>query len=234
MLKRATEFKRFKQSPLGSELKKQTKITRIQTNNTKRHYLGLDKENDKVRKELEIKKYKESDLVYNNKYSLYKYNDTNKFKRKYFETKYVLVNFRRDLNKFKSLETCKGRTKENKINVYKKVSELYNELLGMYFGEYINFSVAKSRTIDSKCKPKNSFLGDYDCDDWYEELFDTAPNELVDMPPMLPEKVIKNCLCTNPTNNKTSNRRKRIKSINSNKLLTRLPILLAQIITRNN
>ena len=53
-----------------------------------------------------FKKYKESDLVYNNKFSLSKYNDINTIKRNSFNTKYdELDTFHRDLDKFNTLES---------------------------------------------------------------------------------------------------------------------------------
>ena len=56
--------------------------------------------------------------------------------------------------------------KEKISFVYKKASELYNEIIpflkGKYIDKYNNFSVAKTKKIDSKYKPKNLFLRNYD------------------------------------------------------------------------
>ena len=61
--------KRFEYSPLGKELKVQTGIA-------KKQYQGLDKIyqfNKTTNERLTLKKYNKTDLIYNSKYSFYKY-----------------------------------------------------------------------------------------------------------------------------------------------------------------
>ena len=84
-------------------------------------------------------KYKESDLFYNSKFNFNKHYDIIKFIKFSFDKKYdYFVRFRQDLNEFGRLKLPKKRTKEKKI-VHNNVSEPYNELLEMYFDEYMNF-----------------------------------------------------------------------------------------------
>ena len=67
LLEKAATIKRFEYSVLGKELKAQTDIA-------KKQYQGLSKffKSDEKEK-LTIKKYNESDLIYNSKYRFYKY-----------------------------------------------------------------------------------------------------------------------------------------------------------------
>ena len=72
--------------------------------------------NDNAKKKQELKKYKELDLVYSNKFSFCKNHDINKFKRNLFDTKYDdLDDFLKGLDKFDSLEPQRPRTKEKKF-----------------------------------------------------------------------------------------------------------------------
>ena len=73
--------------------------------------------------------------------------------------------FNKDLNKFNSLEPQK-ETKKREKKLYNKASELYNELLKMYFDEYMNLSYFKILNLDPKYKSKTVFLDNYDYD-WY-------------------------------------------------------------------
>ena len=77
----------------------------------------------------DLKKYKELDLAYNNKFSFYKYNDINKFKRNSIVSRYNnLDDFQRDLNKFNSLEYWKEHTNEKKTRIKNYSEALYHEL----------------------------------------------------------------------------------------------------------
>ena len=51
----------------------------------------------------------------------------------------------------------------------KKASELYNELLKMYFDEHVHFSFSKTRKLGPKYDAKSLFLNGYYHDVWYEE-----------------------------------------------------------------
>ena len=52
--------------------------------------------------------------------------------------------------------------------MYDKASELYNDLLEIYFDEYNDLSVAKKK-INPKYNPDNLMFNTYEYQDWYEE-----------------------------------------------------------------
>ena len=132
-------MKRFEYSPLGKELRTQGDIAKEQ-------HQKLDDafEFDKMIKKEEptFKNYNKSNLIYNSKYSFYKYHcDSKTFDNLSFKSKYYfLYKFSNNLNKFTKLKTIKEITKKKKTNVHNTVSELYNELLGTYFDEYYYLS----------------------------------------------------------------------------------------------
>ena len=96
----------------------------------------------------ELKRYKELDLVYNNKFRIYKYHDMNKFKRNSIESKNNdLDNFHRHLDKFNILEPRKECTKEQKNKIKVSFEELHKELLENSFNQYINLSFSKIRKL---------------------------------------------------------------------------------------
>ena len=85
-----------------------------------------------------LKKYNKSDLIYNSK-RFYKYYDIKEFDKLSLESKdSFLVKFFNDLDKFSKLKILKEKKpKEIRTNVYHTASsELYNQLLGIYFDEY--------------------------------------------------------------------------------------------------
>ena len=137
-------MKRFEYFPLGKELKVQTDIAR-------KKYQQLDHtfEFDKVIKKEKptSRNYNKSNLIYDRKYSFYKYyNDNKNFDNLSFKSKYsFLRNFLNDLNKFKKLKTIKQETKKKKTNVHNTASQLYNELLETHFHEYYYLSHAKRK-----------------------------------------------------------------------------------------
>ena len=58
-----------------------------------------------INNKISLKNYNRSDLIYNEKYSFYKYHDIRKFNELYFQSKYAfLVSFYQDLKKPKNLE----------------------------------------------------------------------------------------------------------------------------------
>ena len=139
--------------------------------------------------------------------------------------KYLNIYFK-DLNKFKELKTIKQETEKKETNVYDTALELYNELLERYFDEYCYLSHAKRTKINGKCKPKNLFIKGYDYSEWSkneEESTDKEESidkeESVDLRDMLPLEVKEG---------------KGLEILTPNKLLTRLPILLAQIKAGSN
>ena len=101
-------------------------------------------------------------------------------------------------------------------------SELYNDLLGIYFDEYYELSDAKK--IESKYDPDKLFLKAYNFDIWFEneETNDTIRKikDLSDMSEIEAHEKVKEG--------------KELKFLTSIGLLTRLSISLAQIKARNN
>ena len=106
-----------------------------------------------------------------------------------------------------------------------KTSKLYNEFLGIYFDEYNYLPDAKRTNMGLKYDPTNLILDAYNYDKWYteESEYSTAKNDeekLDDLPPLEDYKEVKE--------------RRGLKILTTNKLLTRLSVLLAQIKTEYN
>ena len=60
-----------------------------------------------------------------------------KFDNLSLKSKHSFLNeFFHDLDKLNNLNPKKERTKERKINVYDKTSELYHDFLGIYYHKY--------------------------------------------------------------------------------------------------
>ena len=101
-------------------------------------------------------------------------------------------------------------------------SELYNDLLGIYFDEYYELSDAKK--IESKYDPDKLFLKAYNFDIWFEneETNDTIRKikDLSDMSEIEAHEEVKDG--------------KELKLLTPIGLLTRLSTSLAQIKARNN
>ena len=98
-----------------------------------------------------LKKYNKSDLIYNSKHSFYKYYDIKEFDKLSLESKdSFLAKFFNDLDKFSKLKILKEKKpKEIRTNVYHTASsELYNQLLGIYFDEYYDWLNAKRKKMD--------------------------------------------------------------------------------------
>ena len=86
------------------------------------------------------------------------------------------------------------------------------------------FIRCRKKKLNSKYKPKKLFIAGYNYNDWYENVESFNKKEFVylsDMPPLEgdEEKVKEG---------------KRLQILTPNKLLIRLPVLLAQIKARNN
>ena len=98
--------------------------------------------------------------------------------------------------------------------------------------------MAKRKKLSDKYYPTNLFLGTYGHDDWFKHEKESADFSF--MQPIEDDKKVslrgyKKVLCAKHVNNKRrSNRRKRIKNLNSKKILIRLPVLLTHIETGNN
>ena len=142
LLEKAATMKRFEYSRLGKELKTQTDIARKQYQWLNKIFKPNEKE------EPTLKKYNKSNLIYNTKYSFYKYHpDGKKFDKLSFKSKYSFpIDFFNDLNEFNNLNTQKEKTqKKKKTNMYDTASELYNNLLATYFDEYYYLSGAERK-----------------------------------------------------------------------------------------
>ena len=114
-LEKAAALKKFKYSPLGKKLKKQTSVAEKQYqkfHNTHRF--------DRIKKEKGvIKKYNRLNLVYDSKYSFYEYYNIPNCSTMSPESIYpVLLLFFNDLNKFNNPNKRKKRTKEKKATAY--------------------------------------------------------------------------------------------------------------------
>ena len=186
LLEKAATMKRFQYSLLGKELKAQTDIA-------KKQYQKLD---DTFRFDKIIKKekqalenYNKSNLIYNSKHSFYKYYcDSKKFDSLSLKSKYsFLLEFSKDLNKFKESKTKKQKTEKKKTNVYIMSSELYNNFLEIYYDKYNELSDFKRNKMDTKYDRKNLFLKGYDYNVWSENVKESTDKkeslDLSDMPP---------------------------------------------------
>ena len=127
MLENTATTKWFEYSPSGKELKTQTDIA-------DKLYQGLDKIyqfNETIKKKPTLKKRNKSALIYNNKYSFYKYyRDSKKIENLSLESKYsFLAKHYNDLDKFSKLKLQKQKTRKKKTNIYDTSSELHNDLL---------------------------------------------------------------------------------------------------------
>ena len=67
-----------------------------------------------------------------------------------------------DSDKFRKVDLQKENTKEKKTNVHNTASELYNDLLQTYFGEYCDLLDAKRSKMNAKYNPTNLRIDEYD------------------------------------------------------------------------
>ena len=102
----------------------------------------------KIKKQkISFKNYNKSNLICSSKYIFYKYYHVSKkfgdFSFKSRKSKYsFLFEFFNGLNNFNKLITKKEETLKKKTNVHDPASDLYNELLEIYFNEYYYLSYA--------------------------------------------------------------------------------------------
>ena len=170
---------------LGKKLKPQSNIA-------KKQYQKLDHtfEFNKIIKKEEptFNNYNKSNLIYNSKYSFYKYyRDSKKFDNLSFKLNYsFLYEFLNDLNEFNKRKIIKEIAKKKKTNVRDTALELYKKLLGAYFDEYYYLSDTKRKKVNSKYKPKNLFIKGYNYNDWYENVEPSDKEESVDISDMPP------------------------------------------------
>ena len=96
-------------------------------------------------------------------------------------------------------------------------------MLGTYFDEYYYLLDSKRKKTERKYKPKNLFLNAYSYDDWFDIKESTDKEESIDLSNMSPLEC-----------DEEIKEGKEIEILTPNKLLTRLPISLAQIKVGNN
>ena len=88
----------------------------------------------------------------------------------------------------KNYETLKQETEMKKTNVHDKASELYNELLEIYYDEHCYLSHAKRKKMNRKYKPKKLFIKGYNYSMWSKHKDISSFNEesldLSVMPPL--------------------------------------------------
>ena len=90
-------------------------------------------------------------------------------------------------------------------------------MLGTYFDEYYYLLDLKRKKMECKYKPKNLFLNAYNYDDWFDIKESTDKEESIDLSNMSPLE-----------GDEEIKEGKEIEILTPNKLLTRLPISLAQ------
>ena len=93
--------------------------------------------------------------------------------------------------------------------MYDAASDLYNELLWIYFDEYYDLLDATRSKMDSKYNPINVTLDEYDYKEWYKEGSDDSTvkddeEESYDLPQLKSDEEVKE--------------RKGLKILTSNKL----------------
>ena len=102
--------------------------------------------------------------------------------------------------------------------MYDTASELYNDFLRIYYHKY--FELPDDKKIESKYDPKDLFLDGYNYSVWSENAeVSTGKVEYWDLPLMLPLE----------GDQEEVKEGRGLKILAPNKLLSRLPILLAQI-----
>ena len=164
-----------------------------------------------------------------------------KFSNCSFKSKYsCLVKFFNNLSKFKKLKTIKQKAGKKKASAY---SELYNNLLGIYYNEYNELSDAQRRKLDDNYDPKNLIPKGYDYSFRSENEEESTDDEESTVNEESTEKeksddkiesVELSVMQLLEGNEEKGREGKGMKILTPNKLLTRLPILLIQITARNN
>ena len=117
--------------------------------------------------------------------------------------------------------------KKEKEKVYNTKSELYNKRFENYYGQYDELSDTEIDKLNQKFKLINLKLKDYDYDGWSTE-------EELDNKRLEGDEEGLNYLPPQEDVEEEVKEEKGMKILTSNKLSTRLPILLAQIKAGNN
>ena len=141
-----------------------------------------------------------------------------------FKSKYsYLLNFYDNLQKLIKIKPTKLCKIKEKGKVYNAVSELFNEIFEYYFDAYNELSDVKNYQKSKKFKPTSLKLKHYDYVGWFTK----KENKLDD------EEELDD-LSRLEGDEEELKEGKELKNLTPNKLLTRLPILLAQIKAANN
>ena len=147
-----------------------------------------------------------------------------KFDSLSFKSKYsYLLNFYDNLQKLIKIKPTKLCKIKEKGKVYNAVSELFNEIFEYYFDAYNELSDVKNYQKSKKFKPTSLKLKHYDYVGWFTK----KENKLDD------EEELDD-LSRLEGDEEEVKEGKELKNLTPNKLLTRLPILLAQIKAGNN
>ena len=93
--------------------------------------------------------YRKSNLIYDANHSFYKcYRDRKKFDNISFKSKHSFLNeFFDELDELNNLSQQNESTKERKINMHDKASELYIEFLEIYYYKYYELSGHKKNRV---------------------------------------------------------------------------------------
>ena len=115
------------------------------------------------------------------------------------------------------------------MNVYDNASDLYNNFLAIYFNEYNEILDAKRNKMKHKYEPRKLFLETYNYYVWFENQESSDTKRKSDKE----ESVDLSCM-SSVEGDEEVKEGKGLKNLTPNKLLTRLPLLLAQIKAGNN
>ena len=146
----------------------------------------------------------------------------------FYELKYsYLLSFYDNLEKWIKMKLRNLAKKKEKEKVYNTKSELYNKRFENYYGQYDELSDTEIDKLNQKFKLINLKLKDYDYDGWSTE-------EELDNKRLEGDEEGLNYLPPQEDVEEEVKEEKGMKILTSNKLSTRLPILLAQIKAGNN
>ena len=203
----------------------------------------------------------ESNLFYNNKYSFIEFKNVGKYMDDFLVTRYnnYLAPFKQQMEEFEKITPGKAKTKAKKKIVYNNAKKLYIILISIYYNDYNDITDEEKKKMGEKYNPNNLLIkGQRSIKSKKEDedkskskpeetiaervklrrqkvdnkdLFDTSlpstvennddSDEFIDMQPL-------------ENDEEKVKEEKKLKILTPNKLLTRLPMLLAQIKTGNN
>ena len=121
--------------------------------------------------------------------------------------------------------------------MYNNASELHKEYLEICFNQYVTLSDAKIRKLGNKYDPEELFLGGYNYSVWSENKQESIDKEeLTDKEELIDKEKLTDVSKMLPLEGDEEEVRegKELKILTTNKLSTRLPILLTQMKAGNN